>query len=305
MNSSDALHAWCERWLGAAPRRIIFELRQLSQVVGLELADGRSVVVKVRPPARRLVACALAQHHLWSCGYPCPEPLAGPLPLGSQMASAETYLPDGAPRPGADCAPQPFAAALADLVARAPDPAALPALDPSPPWVGWDHDQPVIWPLPDNLDADLNAAVGPAWLDDAGHRVRTVLLGTRLPAVVGHADWESQNLCWDGGRLAVVHDWDSVVALPEAMIAGAASAVFTADRRPLSEPAVDESDAFLAAYERARGQPWHDDERRAAWAAGLWVRAFNAKKAFVRDPTHREIARLESEVAARLARAHA
>jgi hypothetical protein len=41
---------------------------------------------------------------------------------------------------------------------------------------------------------------------------------------------------------------------------------------------VEQTGQFLAAYEHARGRPWTAGERQACWAAGLWVRAFNAKK---------------------------
>ena len=40
-----------------------------------------------------------------------------------------------------------------------------------------------------------------------------------------------------------------------------------------------QSEQFLAAYERASERTWTDDDVRAAWAAGLWTRAFDAKKA--------------------------
>jgi hypothetical protein len=42
---------------------------------------------------------------------------------------------------------------------------------------------------------------------------------------------------------------------------------------------VEHSAAFLDAYEQARGVPWEAADREAAWAAGLWVRAFDAKDA--------------------------
>jgi hypothetical protein len=32
------------------------------------------------------------------------------------------------------------------------------------------------------------------------------------------------------------------------------------------------------AYQQTRGRPWTHSEREACWAAGLWARAFNAKK---------------------------
>jgi hypothetical protein len=40
------------------------------------------------------------------------------------------------------------------------------------------------------------------------------------PPAVGHADWESQSIRWRDGRPPAVHDWDSAVAQPEAMVAG-------------------------------------------------------------------------------------
>ena len=39
------------------------------------------------------------------------------------------------------------------------------------------------------------------------------------------------------------------------------------------------TEQFLAAYERTAGHSWSDQHLRAAWAAGLWTRAFDAKKA--------------------------
>ena len=96
--------------------------------------------------------------------------------------------------------------------------------------------------------------------------------------MTGHADWESQNLRWAGGRPLAVHDWDSAVAQPEAVVAGLAAAVWPAAGGPAEAATVEQSAQFLDAYEQARGRPWTADERQAGWAAGLWVRAFNAKK---------------------------
>jgi hypothetical protein len=105
------------------------------------------------------------------------------------------------------------------------------------------------------------------------------LAALRLPPpVVGHADWESQNIRWRGGRPLAVHDWDSAVAQPEAVVAGLAAAVWPAAGAPGEAATVEQTERFLAAYERARGRAWTPAERQAGWAAGLWVRAFNAKK---------------------------
>jgi hypothetical protein len=303
VDTAAVLASWCRQWFGAQPQEILFEHRQLSHVIGVRLDNQRVIVVKARPASARLDACARVQQHLWTRGYPCPELLAGPAPFGDLVATAEAYLPGGELLPRSAGAAQKFAAALAHLVALAPAPEAFPSLAPAPPWVGWEHEQPGIWPLPDTLNVNLNHIPGPVWLDELGQALRAILCATRLPAVVGHADWESQNLRWRDGVLLAVHDWDSVVALPEATLAGAAAAVFPADREPLSDATVAESAAFLSAYAHARGYGWSLEEQRLGWAAGLWVRAFNAKKAFVRDPASPVVARLEEEVGERRVRA--
>src|SRR5215510_10246075 len=41
---------------------------------------------------------------------------------------------------------------------------------------------------------------------------------------------------------------------------------------------VEQSTTFLDAYVQARGLQWATADREAAWAAGLWVRAFDAKE---------------------------
>jgi hypothetical protein len=133
---------------------------------------------------------------------------------------------------------------------------------------------PGIWPLPDDLDVDLNQHPGPTWLDDLGARVRRRLHVDHRPLIVGHADWEAHNVLWVGGHLHVVHDLDSTAALSEAALAGAASAVYSATGAPMTEPTPAQSRLFLSAYEVSRGHPWRADELQI-----LWVRAFNAKKA--------------------------
>jgi hypothetical protein len=42
---------------------------------------------------------------------------------------------------------------------------------------------------------------------------------------------------------------------------------------------VGESAEFIDKYQRAVGRVWSTDEVEASWAAGLWVDAFNTKKA--------------------------
>ena len=137
----DELAAWCARWLGATPTHRLFEAAHLSIVAGLRLTDGREVVVKVRPPAGRIQGCVSVQRHLWAAGFPCPEPLAGPTPLGARTATAEAFVPGGMSlEPGPD-SPRLCAEALAALIRLAPPVASGPAREPPPAWVWWGHDQ--------------------------------------------------------------------------------------------------------------------------------------------------------------------
>ncbi|MFC8421978.1 phosphotransferase [Streptomyces sp. NPDC057236] len=305
------LATWCGEWLGSPPVETLFERAHLSTVVGLRLADGREVVVKARPFEERLVGCLEVQRRMRRAGFPCPEVLAGPEPvdgrgpLRGQVVTAEALVPGGTVLPSRPDAPELFAAALARLMAAAPSVADVPSLAPAPPWNGWDHADPRPWPWPDDMGVDLNDRSGPGWLDEAARRVRARLRRAALPEVVGHGDFESQNIRWNGDRLHVVHDWDSAVARPEAALAGLAAAVFPAGG-PEDRPAtVAETERFLNGYARVRGRRWTREESEVAWAAGLWVLAFNAKKASVGRPDGSAVARLAEEAPERLRRADA
>ncbi|MGW4019934.1 phosphotransferase [Streptomyces sp. NPDC005009] len=305
------LSAWCGGWLGSPPVETLFERAHLSTVVGLRLADGREVVVKARPFEQRLVGCLEVQRRMRQAGFPCPEVPAGPQPvdgqgpLGGQVVTAEALVPGGTVLPPRPDAPELFAAAPARLVAAAPSVADVPSLAPAPPWNGWDHADPRPWPWPDDMDVDLNDRPGPGWLDETARRVRTRLRRAALPEVIGHGDFESQNIRWNGDGLHVVHDWDSAVTRPEAALAGLAAAVFPAGG-PENRPAtVAETERFLAAYAWSRGRHWTREESEVAWAAGLWVLAFNAKKASASRPNGSAAARLVEEAPERLRRADA
>jgi hypothetical protein len=264
---------WCDRYLGASPTRMLFRSRHLSEVVGTELADGRRVVIKARPSDPRIAGCTAVQEHLSRGGFPCPAPLTAPVQDGSLTITAETFVPGGNDLPDEDGA-APFAALLARLIGAAPDPADVPALTPSPPWTGWDHQGEHLWPARDDPGRDIGQSPGPAWVDDAARQVRDRLNPCTAPACIGHGDWETQNIRWSGSDPLAVHDWDSVIAQPETAIVGLAAAVWP----PGGAATVAESADFIVGYQRAVGRQWTTREVQDAWAAGLWVRLFNAKK---------------------------
>jgi hypothetical protein len=213
---------------------------------------------------------------MFLAGYPCPEPLTGTTPFGEAIATAETYIPGGAMLPSADHAARAFAEAFARLIRLAPQPKDVSTLDPAPSWAAWNHSENGLWPSPEDPDVNLNDVAGPQWIDDAGRHARDRLRAGGSEAVIGHCDWLASNLRWKGDALLVVHDWDSMIADSEAVLAGFAAALFsTASADELAT--VEETERFLAAYCHARGREFTTCELERSWAAGAWTRAYDSK----------------------------
>jgi hypothetical protein len=223
-----------------------------------------------------MAACVEVQRRLFASGYPCPEPLTGAAPFGDGVATAEAYVPGGTLLPSAGHSAWAFAGAFARLVTLAPQPAEVPTLDPPPSWADWNHAGDGLWPHPEDPDVNLNEVAGPAWIDDTGRRARDRLRAGASQAVIGHCDWLAANLRWTGDQLLVVHDWDSVTADSEAVLAGFAAALYSTVS--VKQPAtVEETQRFLVAYRDAHGRELSADELELSWAAGVWTRAYDAR----------------------------
>lgn len=199
-----------------------------------------------------------------------------PPPFGDGVATAEAYVPGGALLPSAGRSAWAFAEAFARLVRLAPRPAEVSALNPAPSWAAWNHAEAGLWPHPEDPDVNLNEVAGPAWIDDTGRRARDRLRAGASEAVIGHCDWLAGNLRWNADKLLVVHDWDSVTADSEAVLAGFAAALYsTVSVKELAT--VEETQQFLAAYCDAHGRELSAGELERSWAAGVWTRAYDAK----------------------------
>ncbi|MFC7625242.1 phosphotransferase [Microlunatus sp. GCM10028923] len=272
---SGRLARWCAEQLGSPPADELFRSGHLSVVVGLRLADGREVVVKIRPDAPRIAACVDIQRRMFQAGYPCPRPLTGAVPFGGELATAEAYVPGGAMLPGTDDPAASFAEALAWLIRLAPRPGEVPALDPAP---SWNHGGDELWPRSEeDPDADLNQRPGASWIDEVGRRARDRLRVGGSDVMIGHGDWLAGNLRWNEDSLLVVHDWDSMIVESEDVLVGFAAALYSTGGGADERATVEETERFLDAYGRARGRKLDADELQRAWAAGLWTLAYDAK----------------------------
>jgi hypothetical protein len=278
------LSAWCRKHLGAVPADVLMRDEHMSDIFGLRLTDGREVVVKARPDQNgRAATCVEVQRLLADRGFPCPPPLTGVTVHEGRAIHAEEWRPGGEMLLGDDPpTARRFGGLLARMVELASDievggtaPGAVTAPLPNPEWVRWDHDDHGPWPAIPYHDTRSAGVTLPEPLLDAATRLRDRLSVVFLPRVLGHADWESQNLRWQGGEPWMVHDWDSLAYLPEAAIAGSAAGAFASSGQPtLAPPAA--SEAFLDAYQQVRG-PFDDQEIEVAWASSLWLALHNAR----------------------------
>ncbi len=278
----DWLPAWCLDHLGGEPADVLFRQHAVSMVFGLRLAGGADVVVKARADDGRATSCVAAQARLAERGFPCARPLTPVAGVGSLAVHAEEFRPGGEVLVGdsPDVAAR-YAEVFARLMAELAEVTVAPPL-PNPPWVRWDHTDSGVWPAIDCLD-NRDQSVVPGYVVEVAMRARRRILAAGLPCVLGHADFEAQNLRWRGRQVWAVHDWDSLAWQPEAALAGAASGSFASAGPPTLAP-IESSEAFLVAYQDTRGRLFTAVEQEIAWAASLWMAAYNTREASSRTP---------------------
>ena len=275
------LDAWARDRLGSAIADVRFRAGRINAVWGVELQDGRAVVIKAhRAPVDldAVQAASDAQRALAVAGFPCPVPLARPAEVEGRVLTAETLIV-GARPDGRDPA---IRRLLADGLSRhiemlRPRPDLLQRAGSGPSWCQY---QSGPWPVPHDNIVDFRATpAGFEWLDAFGQRAADRILNYREAekTVVGHADWYAGNTAVVEGQLVGTFDWE-LVADTEAVIAGFTASCYASSATAgggLSTP--KEVAAFLHDYEEVRGQPLSERERRTAGAAAAWILAFNAR----------------------------
>jgi hypothetical protein len=280
----DLVDRVCESQLGSPVAEILFRAANVGAVFGVRLHDGRRVVVKAHQPretARRLTAVQDVQRALWRSGFPCPEPLAGPVRFGEGLATVESLLDAGERRDAHHPAcRRTIAEALAwhlELAGEIEDPEALAG--------GWSlHASPTLWPAqPHAPQFDLAATAGGAeWIDALAARAREQAAAHEddEPPIAGHSDWGTRHMRFSGRRVSAVYDWDSLELAAEAAIVGNASITFpTTFDRPGTRraPTPEQAQAFVDDYSRARAEPLTRGQRMAIAARATLLAAYTAR----------------------------
>lgn len=96
------LDSYVQQQLGSGIARIRFRAGRIDVVWGVDLDDGRAVVIKTHRPPAHLEALRVATDALRllsTAGFPCPTPLSGPDESEGRVVTTQTLLsgdvPDG------------------------------------------------------------------------------------------------------------------------------------------------------------------------------------------------------------------
>src|SRR4051794_4781542 len=253
-------------------------------VFGCVLADGRRVVLKAYQPrwtVAFLEAVRRVQRHVHDGGFPCPEPVGEVVTVDGAVFIAERELPDPGVGGLDGGSAEVSAAGLADLIARCraldePHLARYPLRDPDE----------GLFPEPHSPIFDFAAtAAGAEWIDELARRALGVMADDDAPDVIAHTDWAARNVRIDQRRIVAVYDWDSLALLKESVAVAGAAVTWSKFGEPDEHtPTALEVDAYIDAYEAARGTAFSPSLRRATRAAAVRSMAYTSRCEHALDP---------------------
>jgi hypothetical protein len=276
-----SLDDFCRAQLDAGIAHALFYRSSIGAVAGVQLHDGRRVVVKAHQPDRsrtRLEEIVRLQNHLAAHGGLAPRVVAGPAPLGRGLALAEELVERGTAPDAHQPAMRRALAVSFHAVIGALDPFVAASSLPSQLLPASSASR--LWPTPHSRLFDFEATRAGAADIDA---LATAARDRMAPAgriVLGHGDWRAEHVRFEGERAVVAYDWDSLCTEREPALVGITAHAFCADwsrQDYVQAPTVDEARAFVADYEHARGAPLDREERRLCGAAFAYAVAYTAR----------------------------
>jgi hypothetical protein len=280
---AEEVASWYERacvaTLRSPPTRGLFFGASAGCVAGIELADGREVVIKAYQPRWRLdalQAVSAAQQRLSGAGFACPVPVLPPLQFEDVAASIDFLLPD----PGMRLLDMDEMAHSAGSLAQA---TSILRDEDASPWVNthaMDRPSGSLYPIPHNplFDFTLKAEEA-AWIDELATAALDAQNQDDTPPQMLHGDWSARNIRIVDHRLVASYDWDSLGAFRESKGVGIAAATWRSngERNDPPAPDSDEINRYLEAYVEvaggSRGRKW----RTAAMGSALYTLAYTAR----------------------------
>jgi hypothetical protein len=278
---ADRLREICGSTLHSPLAKTLFYRSSVGAVAGLELEDGRRVVVKAHQPSTthaHLVEVVRLQSIVASELRLAPRVLAGPLPFALGTAVIEELVERGTIRDGHDPAVRSaLARSLHDVVECLSPAYEASRLAPS----GLiDIARKALWPKPHSQLFDFDATIqGAEYIDElaAAARVRMIPAGR---GVIGHGDWRAEHVRFEGNVPTVSFDWDSLHKAREPALVGAAAHMFCADWSKdghVQAPTLAEARSFVGEYEAARGGRFTSGERALCAASFVYSVAYTCR----------------------------
>jgi hypothetical protein len=286
----------CRAHLGSGIRGYFFYRASVGSTHGVQLEDGRDVVIKVRPPPEtnpylsldRTTLEAICRVMTWLAdrGYPCPTPLLGPTPLAKGLATVEEFLDRG--QRGSGFEPKcrkTIASGLGKLIEL------LRSFEGEVSCLKHFQRSESLYPQPHSKLFDFaKTAEGAQWIDVIAERARQAEAHEDKP-VLGHVDWRVEHLRFQDGRIVAAYDWDSLASRPETELVGISAHGFTADwslEGVHRIPTADDIRAYVADYETVRGQPFSKRQRRSLFATCVYCIAYGARCTHSLEPKKRD-----------------
>jgi len=278
---AEALDAFCRRELQCAPAQTLFYQSSVAAVAGLQLEDGRRVVVKAHQPdwtAERLREVARLQSIVATRLGLAPRVLAGPAPMGNGFATVEEYVARGIIRNGHEPVVR---RALAESLSRVIECLTASANDSQlPPGLLTCMSPEALWPRPHSKLFDFEATSdGAQYIDEiaVAARARFAPIGRQ---VIGHVDWRAEHVRFEGDSPSIAFDWDGLAREREPALVGSVAHMFCADwsRDDLAQaPTMDEARLFVAEYEAAAGKRFSSEEAALCGAAFAYAVAYTSR----------------------------
>jgi hypothetical protein len=271
----------CRQLLQVGTRAGLFYQSSVGAVLGVELEDGRRVVLKAYQPDRsveRLREVVRLQRELSARRCLAPDVLAGPAPLARGQVVIEEYVHGGHTRDGHEPVVRRAIAHSLHALSRALDPFVAESSLPVHLLAQLAPD--VLWPRPHSKLFDFEATrAGAEEIDALAAQARKRMLRAGR-VVLGHSDWRAEHLRFEGDLPVAAFDWDSLCKGREPELVGFIAHAFCADwsrSQHVQAPTLEEARAFVRDYEAARAQAFDADERRLLGASFAYSVAYSAR----------------------------